>query len=708
MSAALRKFLIFSVLVGILLSLVLALPLAVVGVAVDKAGQAWQDLPTELKILPSPQRSEVYASDGKTLIATFYDENRKDVRLQDISPFMRDAMVASEDQDFYSHHGYSVKGITRAFVSNAHGGSTQGASTITQQYVRQALTYYAKDPAEIVKATEDTPQRKIREIKYAITLEKQYTKDQILELYFNIAYFGHGAYGIRAASEVYFNKTPDKLLPEEASLLAGLVKAPSDYDPADKTKRQIALERRDYVLKQMVDSRFLTPLQASQAASKPLSFYGKQLPNGCVSTFRIAELGAGFFCDYLQRWWMDNSLFGANRFERQEKLMQGGYKIVSSLDVTTQRAANKYARNQPKEVPESMRQTEHSRNANMLVAIEPGTGRVLAMGVNRNFSNDQSKNGVNTNSSRRGSKGNYPNTTVPILSGSPEVPGYQAGSTFKIFTVVAALENGYDPNYTIDTKPQFVSDYPVSSGDCVPKYCVKNANPSWMDGSRNMYTGFGRSVNTYFIPLQQKVGAENSVSVAKRLGIKFSARGTKNHPSDHEFAADPRLAHNWGPFSLGVTAVTPLELSNAYATLASGGMYCTPTPVTKLIDRDGVEISLPAQCRRVLSTRTTRLAVDVARCPVGDQAQYGKCDGATAPYAYDVVGRPVAGKSGTTDLEKTACFVAFTPNMSVAGMLANTDSPTNPGYKMKHPPVNYAVVYTLKDGLSNKPLKDFM
>jgi membrane peptidoglycan carboxypeptidase len=222
-----------------------------------------------------------------------------------------------------------------------------------------------------------------------------------------------------------------------------------------------------------------------------------------------------------------------------------------------------------------------------------------------------------------------------------------------------------------------------------------------------MYTGFGRSVNTYFIPLQQKVGSEKSVDAAKRMGIKFSAKGTKDAPSDYEFARDKRLAAGWGPFSLGVSAVTPLELASAYATIAANGMYCVPRPITRLTDRKGATVTVAAQCTQAVRKTVANKALDVARCPVGDQARYGQCDGGTAAYVHDVVQRPVAGKSGTTDSERTATFVAMTPQMAVAGMLVDTDNPLNTGHKMKHPPINYAVTYTLRDGVANKPVKDF-
>lgn len=691
------------VLSGILLAVIAFPSFAGVGLLARTGATAWEDLPSDLKIQPAPQRTYAYANDGKTLLAIFYNENRMDVSLASMSSNIKNAMVASEDSSFYDHPGYDLKGIIRAFVTNSRGDQTSGASTITMQYVRQALTYYSTDPEQIILATEDTPQRKLRELKYAVELEQKLSKDEILERYLNIAYFGHGAYGIQAASQVYFNKTANKLSLGEASLLAGLVKSPSAYDPALKSKRQAALDRRQYVLAQMVINKYITQAQANAAAKEPLKFYGKATPAGCVATY--ANMGEGFFCDYLERWWTEQAAFGKNSFERKALLYTGGFKIVTSLEVTTQRAAVKYASGKG-QAPAGV--SPKSRDANLIAAVEPGTGRVLALGSNRTFSNDQSKNGPNTNPARRGQKGNYPNTTVPILTGTQGMAGYQAGSVFKIFTVVAALERGVSRNFVINAPSVFQSKYVVSSGTCAPRYCAKNANPSWMDGPRNMYTGFGRSVNTFFVPLQQKIGAQYPVDAAKRMGISFSAKGTKSHPSDFEFAHDPNRAKFWGPFTLGVSSVTPLEMANAYATIAADGKYCKPTPIKDLFDRTGKKLKAgQPQCKQVIKKEVAKYAVDVARCPVGDKAKYGKCDGGTAEYTRGVVGRPVAGKSGTTDAERTATFSAFTKNMSVFGMLVDTDNPLNHGRLMKHPPVNYAVVYTLRDGLKGKPVIPF-
>jgi membrane peptidoglycan carboxypeptidase len=212
-----------------------------------------------------PEITYVYASDNKTLIAMFYDENRHDIPLSEMPQVMRDAIIAAEDQRFYDHNGVDLKGIIRAFIANQGGGNTQGASTLTMQYVRQAITYSATSPAEVIAATEETTARKLREARLALNLETVLSKDQILERYLNIAAFGHGAYGIYAASQVYFNKEPKDLTLAEAALLAGLPKAPSFYDPATASGKKEALERRVYVLNQMVENGAVSKAAADAA-----------------------------------------------------------------------------------------------------------------------------------------------------------------------------------------------------------------------------------------------------------------------------------------------------------------------------------------------------------------------------------------------------------------------------------------------------------
>ncbi len=690
-------------LAGVVVAAVAFPAVAMSGLGMKAAAESFDKLPADIDVAPAPQISYVYASDATTLLAMLYDENRRDVKLTSVATVMQQAIIASEDSRFFEHHGVDIKGVARAFVANQQSNEMQGASTLTMQYVRLAISYSARTPQQVIDATEQTPARKLREMKYAIALEKKISKQEILERYLNIASFGHRAWGIFAASQVYFGKEPKDLTLGEAALLAGVLKGPTKYDPATPEGLKNALERRDtYVLPQMARLGYATQAQVDDAKKTPLKIVGKYTPEGCAGVLR-PELGAGFYCDFLYRWWLEQPMFGVDAYERQNRLKGGGYSIITSLDVTTQRAAKKNIEDQVK---------TGDYRALMIAAIEPGSGRVLALAVNRNYSNDQTNNGPNTNPYKRGLKGNYPNTTIPMLTGGGDVVGYQAGSTFKMFTMVAALEKGLPLAYTINTISPQPTSYIVDRGGeaaCpgTNKYCPVNANPKWMNGPRNMWTGIGRSVNTYWVPLQERIGAENVVAAAKKLGIKFRAKGTPQFPSDFEFASNPAWAHGWGPFTLGVTATTPLELTNAYATLAAEGKYCEPIPIIEIRNIDGSKLDgINPKCSQVVSQDVARAATDALRCPIGDQSAYGQCDGATSGPTRSIVNKPIAGKTGTTDHDWTAGLVTMTKQVAVGGLLADPDNP-HPAQRMIHPPVNTAVARTLRDAMANKPAMSF-
>src|SRR3569833_3205229 len=260
---------------GVLAGLVLAaaaFPVsAVFGLGAKAAGDTYMSLPANLETPPTAQTTSVYASDGKTLITQFYNQNRRDVTLDDIGQNMQQAIVAAEDTRFYENKGVDLKGIVRAFVSNVRGGGTQqGASTLTMQYVRNVLKNdQSLTVQERLDATQDTPERKLREIRYATALEKRLSKQEILARYLNISYFGDGAYGIGAASQHYFGKPPSQLNLQEAALLAGLVQSPDAYNPVTGDKKS-ALDRRSYVLDAMAKMGKITQADADKAKSSLL------------------------------------------------------------------------------------------------------------------------------------------------------------------------------------------------------------------------------------------------------------------------------------------------------------------------------------------------------------------------------------------------------------------------------------------------------
>ncbi|NES26912.1 penicillin-binding protein [Micromonospora terminaliae] len=673
-------------LAGVLAGLVLALaalPSGLLGGLAAKAGlSAYEELPDALRTPAQPQRSYLYANDGKTLITTFYDVNRTDVPLAEIAPVMRQAIIAAEDRRFYSHGGADLRGIARALVANVKGGGTeQGGSTLTMQYVRNVLkTDPTRTAEERQAATEQTVGRKLQEIRYANALEQTLSKDEILNRYLNIAYFGSGAYGVAAAGQRYFGKAPADLTLGEAALLAGLVQSPDEYSPIDGDKEQ-ALARRGYVLDSMAETGAITAQQAAAAKAEPLTLHPTAQPNGCTAVAQGHD-DWGFFCDYLRQWWLAQPAFGNTVKEREQALRRGGYRVVTTLDPKIQQTAQKQA---------TAVYGYGNKRALPIAAVEPGTGRVLAMAVNRHYSLADNPAG----------QANHPNTVNPLISGGASVDGYQAGSTFKMFTMLAALEAGKPLATGFDAPAKLPTRYGSDAeGNCDGKWCPANANPEWMDGYRMMWDGFGRSVNTYFVWLAEQVGEDKVVEMAQRLGITFRA------DSDAAFAKDD--AENWGAFTLGVAATTPLDLANAYATVAAEGTYCTPLPVVSVTAANGgkVDVGQPS-CKRVLDADVARAATDAARCPVGQQSAYGQCNGGTATSVNRIVDRPVAGKTGSSEQNATETFVGFTPQVAVAGIAANPDDATDLVGSAVQARVIDAVAKVIRTAVDGKPVKDF-
>jgi membrane peptidoglycan carboxypeptidase len=662
---------------------VLAFPfVGLAGLGVKDSAESFDDLPSQLQIPHTAQNTYLYANDGKTLITTFYDENRTDVAISDVSPAMRRAIVAAEDTRFYEHAGVDPRGVIRSMLANREAGNVQqGASTLTMQYVRNVLVNSASTPQEVEDATAQTPRRKLREMRYALALEKKLNKAQILERYLNIVYFGHNAYGVRAAAQTYFDTTPDRLTLTQAATLAGMVKSPSTYDPSgNDTQRHAVKNRRDYVLDSMVRLHYAGAGEVHRLKRDPIALIPGTTPNGCTEV-PAAHADWGFYCDYLIQWWDQQAAFGGSTVARENRLKEGGYRIVTALDPHVQDAAAQqsravYGMKSPKALP--------------IAVVQPGTGRVLAMSVNRNYNLTPNPHGVN-----------YPNTVDQLVAGGGDITGYQTGSTFKMFTMLAALERGKPLSTGFDAPGQLSTHYPVYSSGCGGFYCPVNDNPSWMDGYRNMWTGYGRSVNTYWVWLQEQIGAQYAVAMAKRLGIVFRA-------STDAQLASPSRAGGWGAFTLGVSDTTPLDLANAYATVAAEGIYCLPLPVLSVTDQNGHKLPVSAPtCHRAVSADIARAATDAARCPVGDQGFYKKCDGGTATMVRRIVGRAVAGKTGSSQENATESFVGFTPQLAAAATACDPDNPTDAVGAAVSAAVDTAVARTMAVALKGLPVLPF-
>jgi membrane peptidoglycan carboxypeptidase len=395
------------------------------------------------------------------------------------------------------------------------------------------------------------------------------------------------------------------------------------------------------------------------------------VPNNCTA-IPSNHNDWGFFCDYFKQWWDAQPAFGATVQDRENALNEGGYRIVTSLNPKVQASALK----------QSLSVYGYgNKRALPIAVVQPGTGRVLALAVNRRY-------GLN-------------GTVNQLVAGGGSVNGYPSGSTFKMFTMLAALSAGMPLNTgTVATSPLVTKYRDTGSGNCGGYWCPSNDNPSWMDGYRTMWNGFGRSVNTYFVWLEQQIGPAQAVAMAQRLGIKFRAA------SDAKLAKSPG---SWGAFTLGVADTTPLDLANAYATVAAEGMYCAPDPVLSITDSSGNSVSAAnPSCKRVLDPDVARAATDAARCPVGQQSAYGKCDGGTGTVAAGILGsRPLAGKTGSSENNQTETFVGFTPQVAAAGIAANPDDPRDHVGTGVENRVVAAVARTIAAAVAGQPYRDF-
>ena len=578
-------------------------------------------LPIELETPPLPERSRLLNSDGSVL-TYFYDQNRYSVTLDKVSEYMRKAQVAIEDHRFYEHGPVDLQATLRALVSTSRG-VTQGASSITQQYVRLVLVGTAErsgDPLARAKATENTLARKIREMRFAAALEERFTKDEILERYFNISYYGDGAYGVEAAARHFFGVSAKDLDLPQAAMLAGLVRNPVTTNPVKFPK--MAIERRNDVLDRMAELKIITVAEATEAKAVPFD----------VKKVRKYKLGCAnaefpFICDYAWRTLMKTKSLGETEAEREEKVLRGGLTIKTQIDPKAQRKAEKTIAKliSPKDPVVSV-----------IVMLEPKTGQIVAMAQNRTKMGDK--------------KGQtYYNYAVSHAMGGAE--GYQGGSTFKAFVAAAALENEMGAYGVFDAKARMSFGGETFKSCDGPfkqkKWDVVNASPS---GKMNMFKGVTSSVNTYFAQLIQAVGVCESVKMAKRLGLEMSMGGDLVK----KYGAIPS-------FTLGAVEVTPLSLIEAYGTLANRGKHCEPLILKSITDRAGNEYKVPsANCKQVL---------DKGVADAMNKIFQGPYTGGTARTAR-VPGVQMAGKTGTVPKNRAIWTVGYTPELVAASMIS--------------------------------------
>lgn len=436
----------------------------------DRGISIWDQLPTDVPVEQAlPQHTVLLDSEGVEF-ARLYSENRIDVPLEKVSPWFTDALISTEDRRFYEHNGVDTVGTARALVNNVAGGSTQGASTITQQLVQNIMIFNAETDEQKMVAEGTSYEAKLRETKYAIALEEQYEKDQILSMYANAVYFGNNSYGVQAASIRYFDKDAADLQPHEAALLVGMLKNPTGYDPF--VNPDAARERRDVVLMLMNANGELTDEQYQQAIAQDLSLNRGDTPSGCDDS------DFPYYCALVRDEILTNPAYGKDAEERADVLARGGMRITTGLDRQAIEAAQKA-------VDDSLGRANRVKAG--VAMVEPGTGIVRAVAQNSDW--DQVEN---------------------IYAKRP----FQSGSAFKPIVTAAGLEEGIPANTRMNTDGPYRPagmDSPTRGFNNYGNY-----NYGVVDGLQALT----KSVNVYFVRLAERVGVRDIASLAHRLGLR--------------------------------------------------------------------------------------------------------------------------------------------------------------------------------------------
>ncbi|MEK0155127.1 transglycosylase domain-containing protein [Arthrobacter oryzae] len=638
-------FIAVSAICGVLAASLVVPSVAAAGVAVSNSITFFDNLPAELTVDPPSQSTKMVTADGQT-IATFYAENRVRVTLDQMSPFIKDAIIAIEDSRFYEHAGIDPQGILRALTYNATQGGRQGASTLTQQYVTNVIneSFLSADQGEqVILSGQKSVGDKIREMKLAIELEKKYTKDQILEGYLNIVFFNRDAYGIEAAARHFFSTSAKDLTLPQAALLAGLVNSPSFYDPAANPEN--SLQRRNQVLGNMLEQRKITQAEHDAAVATGVDLKITPGRQGCA-----AAVIAPYFCDYVSHLILNNPAYGVELKDRERVLYRGGLTITTTLDSRLQAAAQA--------------QVDATAGANpdkwgaALVTVQPGSGRILAMAQNTVFLPAEGKfdTQLNFNVDSKDANGND-------LNGAG---GFQPGSTMKPFTFAEWLNEGKPINAMIDASRR---TYPLgfpwrsSCGKVLGAYSTAQRNEGAADDLQNNDPG-------YYRPMPINYGLYNSINTATFAtatqldfcGIQKMVDAVGIHSGLDGAQVN---MHQLGNL-LGAIGVAPLHLANAFATFANDGRYCSPIALADVIDPAGRHLpSESSQCRNAVKPEVARgvnaVLQDVLKMGSGVYIN---------PKVQSKV--PVAAKTGTSNNNGATWVAGYTSGLATASFFGDT------------------------------------
>ncbi|MTH69625.1 PASTA domain-containing protein [Agromyces bracchium] len=631
-AAGILGFVGMSALAGILVTAAVTPALAVTGMAANNSINMFENLPAYLKVGELSEKTDIYAtrSDGsEALLASFFDENREEVPWDAISQYAKDAAVAGEDPRFYEHGGIDIQGTVRGAVSTVTGRDVQGGSSITQQYVKNVLinngvnaaqTEEEKDAA-YAEATEVSAERKLKEMRYAIALEKESSKDEILLGYLNIAAFGGRVYGIESASQYYFDTSAKDLSLAQAASLIAIVNHPEKFrlDRPDSEENGANTvvdgetvpyaankQRRDYIIDEMLEYGKITQEEHDAAIAEPIAPKITEPSTGCQTAG-----GSAYFCDYVA-----NVI--RNQYDLPETedvnegsvlLQQRGLKIYTTLDLDLQnRAETAIAENIPFTDP-------RFDVGSVAVSVEPGTGRILAMAQNKKYSADPEV----LESSNEYSAVNY--STDQDYGGSS---GFQPGSTYKVWTLAEWLNEGHSLLESFNGSKRAFTHFTNScEGDFVGSYEPNNDDSTT---ANNAVEATKWSVNSSFMAMAQQMDLCNIKKTAQAFGMHRADGGDLTmYPSD----------------VLGTQEIAPVTMAAGFAGIANDGNTCTPIAIDKIVASDGEEIAPPK------STCTQSVTPDVAHAM--QYAMQQTFNGGTASQSNTGTGVPHIGKTGTTD-----------------------------------------------------------
>lgn len=622
--------------------------------------------PDYLAIAPLAQPTTIYASkDGAEVeLATFYAQNRIPVQLDAIAKVAQDATLAAEDPNFYQHGGIDLQGTIRGILTTVIGKITgsesiAGGSSITQQYVKNVRLQKceampvsnAKDKAHyrdcVDEATGTTPERKFQEIQYSIALEKKLTKQQILTGYLNIAGFGGTVYGIEAAAQYYFNTTAAKLSAAQAASLIAIVNHPSalKLDMPDSTTNGAAngyaanKERRDYILANMYEEKRLTKAQYDQALATPVQPVITPSVRGCQKA-----LGSAYFCDYVRHVVLADPAFGKTTDDRVANFNRGGYKIYTTLDMDLQQVAEDTLNSwMPKDYSATV--------GGALVGVEPGTGRILYMAQNKDYTQDPDVvasdpvryTGINFN-------------TDSDYGGSN---GFQPGSVYKVFTLAEWLKQGHSLSETVDARTQ---TYTSGSNWPFKNSCSSSGSGTWTPknddfanlGSMSVTAATQGSVNTAFVGMAKQLDLCNIKKDAEAFGVHSAKSGVELGSTAASI--------------LGTNEVAPLTMATAFAGIANKGTVCTPIAIDSIVDASGKKITPPQSSCSSAVTPQVAAAMDYALKQV--------VTGGTA-RGINQTSVDMLAKTGTTDDALHVWLVAATTKVASAYWAGNISGKTS-------------------------------